>query len=224
MDEARRRFVEIDAAHERDRQDDNLWQAWQAAGADYWVLQHPGLARYRGLDPGRTLDVPEILELAGLINRAINGIPGTWRLSDWNSVRAERSARVAWWHELMGALYAPVDDALERLRQGDRSAMETLLNFLEADPFCHRSGYAKAKIINSLTTRDLDSPARQRLRTVLFAVIEQPTRREFRRYIRLARYLDDRQLRSDLAAVAASGRAPAARHATWIQQELERNA
>lgn len=222
LDDTRRRFVEIDDLHERNRQDDNLWREWQSAGVDYWLLRHPELAPYRGRDQNRTLDGAEILELAELIRHGNDGIPRWWRIAPWDRARAERSAQVAWWHELMTALYAPTYRALHRVRRGDVSSIETLTSFLEADPVCHRSGYAKEEIIRWLTRLDLDASTRARLRAVLFAVIGKPTRREFRHYIRLARYLDEGQLRSDLASIAASGKRPDARHATWISVELER--
>jgi hypothetical protein len=119
-------------------------------------------------------------------------------------------------------LYAPVAKAFESARTGDPSSIETLVRFLEADPYCFRSGYMKADIIHRLTRIDLDESTRRRLRDVLFAAIENPTRREFRRHIRLARYLEDKEMRSRLDALANSGREPAARHAGWIKTELDR--
>ncbi|MEP7379100.1 MAG: hypothetical protein ABI725_05995 [Chloroflexota bacterium] len=222
IDEARERFVEADAIHERNRQDDSLWAEWQRLGVDYWVLRHPELKRYRQLERDRPLEVREIADLADALNHSKGGIPFTWRIGLWNRDRAENSARVAWFHELHRSLYGPVEVSLERVRNGDMAGLETLIRFLEADPYCHRSGYWKAEIINTITRWDVGETTRNRLTEVMFAVIAKPTRREFRRYIRLARYLDDERLRQRLIELANARIKPASRHASWILAGLER--
>ena len=219
---ARHRFVDVMVRHEGERAqgNDRLWPEWQATGAEYWVQKHPELAPYRGMDPRRVLTHGEIGELAELLRQAMDGVPQTWRLEARDDLLIERSAQVAWFHELLTSLYAPVDFAWRRVRGGDPAGRETLLRFLEADPDCHRSGYWKADIIDALTRLDLSDDDQRRLSQVLLAVVRKPPRREFRRYIRLARYLDNSEIRDALAGLAATGQEPAARNATWVLQGL----
>jgi len=49
---------------------------------------------------------------------------------------------------------------------------------------------------------------------------KMPVKREFRSDIRLARYLDNDALRTELVADVESGEQPGARQAAWILREL----
>jgi hypothetical protein len=217
----RRQFVEADRkeAHSGEYED---WLAWQRLGAAYFVMTHPESAPYHNLDPQRLPTVQEIRALADQLNHAMDGVSSTWRIWPWTNARIEHSARVAWFHELMTALYSPVAVALSEVRHGETARLETLLRFLEADPYCHRSGYMKADIINALTRVPVTDRDRIRLRSVLIDVLGKPTKREFRRYVRLARYLDSEDLRATLTDLASGHGSDAARHATWILSELPR--
>jgi hypothetical protein len=193
---------------------------WEAACIDYWVLKNPDLAPFRGMDAARLPAVTEMVRLAGLVRESLVGVPREWQRLKDGKERAKYRAQVAWFHEASRSLYGPVGTALRDLRRGDTSRIEVLIRFLEADPFCHRSGYVKADVINSLTRLELDRSQRDRLRAVLFEAVKKPALREFRKYIRLARYLDDTALRSDLATLAQSSSEPGARNASWVLRGL----
>jgi hypothetical protein len=215
----RTKFVEADRKHAHSSQYED-WLAWQQLGADYFVTRYPASARYRNLDPQRSPGVEELRALAEELNQARDGVPSGWRIGAWDDQRIEHSSRVAWFHELMAGLYAPVEIALSDLRRGDTSRLETLIRFLEADPYCHRSGDMKADIINAITRVTIGDRDRNRLRNVLLDLLHKPAKREFRQYVRLAKYLDDPELRAALTERVQSADQPAARQAGWILTAL----
>ena len=58
---------------------------------------------------------------------------------------------------------------LEALRQGDHEAVADTLIFLEADPYCFRSGYIKKKLCSALKKTPLDRNERNRVRDIIMA-------------------------------------------------------
>lgn len=209
------RMIEADNAENAGHSADD-WAVWQRAATEYWVLLHPDLARYRRGDPQRVPTVSEMRDRAEMVARSMDDVPDTWRLAPPSRQRAEHLARVGWFHEQLAGLYGPVDHAIERLRRDDRSGIETLVRFLEADVYCFRSGYAKAEAIRFLTRADLNDEVVERLRRVVLAVVDDFDRREFRAYIRLGRRVDSAAFRDDLRARLDSGSRRSARHADWM--------
>jgi len=76
--------------------------------------------------------------------------------------------------------------AQEKLRRGDAETVETAIRFLESDPYFHRSGYMKEKIIPRLKHVALTREQRDRLGRLIIESVETPWRREYRQYARLA--------------------------------------
>lgn len=150
IDRALHRMLEAEQVSNAGRSNED-WDVWQRAATDYWVLIHPGLARFRRGDPAQTPTVEEMRERAEIIARAMDKVPDTWRLAPPSRQRAEHLARVGWFHEQGSGLYGPIAHALERLRHDDPSGIETLVRFLESDVYCFRSGYMKAEVIRFLT-------------------------------------------------------------------------
>jgi hypothetical protein len=222
VERALRRMLDADDAKNAS-QGHREWEAWQRAAADYWVLLHPGLASLRRGDPGRTPPVDEMRERADAIVSSRDGIPMGWRQMPPTPEKVEYLARTGWWHELMAGLYEPVNHAIDRLRHGDVSGIETLVRFLEADVYCHRSGYAKADAIRFLTRAPLSDDVIDRLRSVVLAVVDSYDRREFRSYIRLARRVDSDDLRQALRERrdrGISGDPRTVQHARFMLEEL----
>jgi hypothetical protein len=61
-------------------------------------------------------------------------------------------------------LYSPAWEAnVTALQQGDARAVDASIDFLEADPICFRSGYAKERICRFLSRVDLTERQRTRL-------------------------------------------------------------
>jgi hypothetical protein len=207
-----------DAKHASGSNED--WSTWQRAATRYWVLRHPDLARFRRGDPATAPTIGEIRERADLLAGARTNIPITWQLAPPSLAKAEHLARVGWFHELYAALYGPIEHAMRHVQSGDATAVETLVRFLEADVYCHRSGYLKADAIRFLTRAGFDGESERRLRDVVLAVVDDFDRREFRSYVRLARRVDDESLRAALRLRAASDHRRTARHAQWVLDGL----
>jgi SAM-dependent methyltransferase len=157
--------------------------------------------------------VSEIRDLAELINKAnvemhdaarrdLHGREHHDRLDELNALKAR--------------LYRPIEDALRRTRSNETGAIEPLIRFLEADPYCFGSGYMKAQIIKVLTRVELGELARERLRAVVFDVVNSWHRREFRSYVRLARAVGDDAMRQTLADIATNAHTDAAIRASWM--------
>lgn len=87
---------------------------------------------------------------------------------------------------------------VRRLAAGDPDAVENALVFLEADPWCFRSGYAKEVLVRALRRHALSEPQRERLVAVLLAAVDVGERREFPLYCKLARRNATPALRDDL--------------------------
>lgn len=115
-------------------------------------------------------------------------------------------------------------DDLVRASQGDWAGLETLIGFLEADPFFFRSGYAKERILKLVKRAPLDAGQRARLRDVCLAVVDGRDRREFRNYCRLAAALDDPALRAGLSERLESADSGVRRRAGWMRDALGRAA
>jgi hypothetical protein len=61
-------------------------------------------------------------------------------------------------------LYSPAWEAnVTALQQGDEAAVEPSIDFLDADPICFRSGYAKERLCRFLSRIDLTEVQRTRL-------------------------------------------------------------
>jgi hypothetical protein len=220
VDVALRRMLEADDAANHPQQTNEQWADWQRAAADYWLLLHPELKRFRRGNPTAIPTVANIRARADLINESTHGIPDTWRLMPPSAAKAEYLARVGWFHELMAGMYDPIHSAIARVAD-DRSAIETLVRFLEADVYCHRSGYAKADAIRALRRpAALEQQIQERLRAVVLGAVDGPDRREFRAYVRLARLVVDAELMAGLHARLASDSSIVARHARWILEGI----
>lgn len=97
------------------------------------------------------------------------------------------------------AVYPPDFEAIYgRLREGNSAALESAIEFLEADPWFFRSGYMKAKLVRLLKRLPLKPDQVERLRAVVVSVVDGRDRREFRDYCRLARCVDGPELRQPL--------------------------
>ena len=125
-------------------------------------------------------------------------------------------------HEAVRLLYSEDFEAdLERLRTADPVAIEPAITFLEADPWCFRSGYAKETILRFLPRAKLTEGQAKRLRVVVLHAVDVGDRREFRGYSRLARRVVDDVLRSELLDRLRSADPARARRALWVLEALD---
>lgn len=154
-------------------------------------------------------------ELAAAINLAMADVPAGWQgIAD--PQRTYYQGRVDNWHRLMSQLYDDLYADLAATRLRDPAAIERLIAFLEADVLCHRSGYFKVDAIKELSRVGLSETNQLRLEAVVLDAVDGPTRREFRAYTRLARYLDHERLRAELSRRLTSDEPRTRRHARWV--------
>jgi hypothetical protein len=115
-------------------------------------------------------------------------------------------------------------EALRQVDAGEKQVSEVntpdILEFLEADPIFHRSGYMKAKLLTELKRRKLDRHEAKRLKAIIVNAVRRPDRREFRHYCRAAAAVDDAGLRQELRDLERADDAGTRRRATWVLTAL----
>ena len=127
-------------------------------------------------------------------------------------------------HEAEQAMYPPeTGEAIARLRKGSRDDVEWALTFLEADPWCFRSGYLKEQLLRHLPRLELTTEERDRLIAVLMRHIDAGDRREFRSTCRAARRLDGPDIRAAVRQRLLAGDRGVQRRALWMWTALDRD-
>ncbi|QGM45431.1 hypothetical protein [Methylocystis heyeri] len=107
------------------------------------------------------------------------------------------------------------------LTKGDEAALETAIEFLEADPMFFRSGYVKADVLRLVKRMPLSEERAERLRAVVLGVVDQRASQEFQRYCRLARRIATPSLRQDLKKRIDGDDPATARRARWMLAAIE---
>ncbi len=111
--------------------------------------------------------------------------------------------------ELVQRFYAPLETAMPSLRRGEPPAVAAALDFLEADPWCFRSGYMKADIMHALANApSLGAQARKRAQRVVLHRLLQPEPRLARHTARLAVAVWDDDLDREVRSLAERGSEP----------------
>ena len=109
---------------------------------------------------------------------------------------------------------------LNNLDANEPTAVDDAVTFLEVDPLFFRSGYIKERILERLRRAPLDEAQKSRLQRVILARVRDPkTRREFRRYCRLAPFIADPEFEEEIRKLAGpSGSKP--KRAQWVLEHL----
>lgn len=105
--------------------------------------------------------------------------------------------------------YEPFEECGRSLRQGDDRAIPVALEFLEADPWCYRSGYMKADLMHALARRPIPAEYRERVQRVVLHRVANPEPRLWRHTIRLAAAVWDDMIDRRLGILATEGIPPA---------------
>lgn len=140
-------------------------------------------------------------------------------------------ARGSWlhWHWTAFTAMYPLDfwRAVSALSEGQASGLATCLDFLEADPWCFRSGYAKQLIVRNVRHLRLGGTSLARLQETLLIPVHAGPRIEFREYIRTARAFATPEFRVRLRQLAGSLSMPPAtgteQRARWMLEAVERD-
>lgn len=145
-----------------------------------------------------------------------------------SAVRAQRRAGVQGtelhYRLLSMAAYPPgFSEMVERLQAGDQAAVAPAVAWLDADPFCQFSGYAKGRVMRYLARNKLSTREASRIRSLLLRVIERGGRPEFRVACRLARKVDSVEFRKRLRERTAHRDAGVRQRGLWMLKACERN-
>lgn len=148
------------------------------------------------------------------------------------TVKHRGESQAAWdeWKKAAVALHAyenPVfelwhKETLAAIREGERSAIESALTFLDADPYFFRSGYLKEKVLHALKRAPLAERDQERLQMIVLRAIEGRYKREFRFYARLIPCLRTARFETGLRASANRARCP--NHARLVLNALDEHA
>lgn len=119
------------------------------------------------------------------------------------------------------AFYAPFTGLGRAIRTGERDAIDSAVRFLEADPWCFRSGYLKAELMTALASAPLRDDDKRRLRGV---VLNRVRRREpglLRPTGRLAANVWDDDLAREIDRLLADGTEAESADADAVKQSVE---
>lgn len=180
--------------------------AWIKASADYYIALHPDEAKWRPGVEEAMPSIDEIRDRAAVADRAHKAVPRGGRIDADPERHDAWSAQLGWAEETLRAVFTDgFRAAVAALKEGDQSGLEYCVRFLEADPWCFRSGYTKARLIPAITRFELDESIRQRLARVVIAVVDDPRRRqEIREYGKLARAVTTAELIAQLEQRASA--------------------
>ena len=175
----------------------------------------------------RRRDIVSWLEASGWLDEVGLRLRDPKEQMPWIVREVEHGSFLHWHWTAFSAMY-PTDfwRAVTALAEGQTSGLATCLEFLEADPWCFRSGYAKQLIIRNVRHLRLGGPALSRLQQALLIPVHTGPRIEFREYIRTARAFATpefqvklRQLSGDHQLQACTGTEQRAR---WMLEAIER--
>lgn len=120
-------------------------------------------------------------------------------------------------HDAVDLLYDDLEVAIQGAKHGDGEATHYLVAFLEADPWCFRSGYTKGRIYELMRHVPVDQTQLAGIRAALLVAVDAGYRREFRSACRLARQLADPALTNELRRRLADSADPhIRRRALWM--------
>jgi len=106
-----------------------------------------------------------------------------------------------------------LDEGMARLAVQDKDVVETAIQFLEADPRFHRSGYIKIKLLRRLKHCKLSADQKRRMIRLIARSLDGGGQQEFRAYSKLAPAVFSPQLINAVHARLASRPVPARRAA-----------
>ena len=108
------------------------------------------------------------------------------------------------------------------VRENNPEAIDAAIEFLEADPWCFRSGYAKGRLMRHLAQVEPTPDQVARLVNIVLHVVDRGGRPEFRDATRLARKIGGAELRTQLRQRLHGTDTPVARRALFALLDLRR--
>ena len=166
--------------------------------------------------------IAHILENAAKIQKLYAAIEST--------AKNKKTAPKPWekatqdFHNAYDSLAFPggLKNSLQLLKEQDPQTVQSAIDFLQADPYFHRSGYIKEKIAGALKQISLSDEQIKQLQGVMLAAIEIEGRREFLEYCRLARKLSNKSFVQKLELIIKEpSSARALQRATQMMQIIK---
>jgi hypothetical protein len=125
----------------------------------------------------------------------------------WITGDVEFGSWLHWHWTAMRAVYpSEFWRGVSAMADGEVNGVEPALVFLEADPWCFRSGYAKQTIARLMRKVVLTEPQRDRLLVALLNGVTKGPRWEFREYCKTARAFATPEFRIQLRQLSAGSR------------------
>lgn len=139
----------------------------------------------------------------------------------WIRARPEDQTRIL---EYENSFPSGFHQAFEQLKRGDVNALESPVQYLEADPWTHYSGYMKQAVIKAILRVKLTDHYIQRLQKIILTVVDKgDSRQEFKTYCRLAVKVDTpdfrRQLNKRFTEVASI--TDRKEHGYWVRRRAQ---
>lgn len=163
----------------------------------------------------RTRQVEEAQQWNNLASQLRFRPPADPQIWDIHKATAER-----FWKAMDAAYPMGFWEDCEKLKAGDAAGLETVIRFLEADPYFFRSGYIKAWLIRGIKPSMLKPADIKRLQNVVLSLIDRRDDRDFRAFCKLARKVDSPKLREQLAQRINQGNFDVRRRARWVLEAL----
>jgi hypothetical protein len=160
----------------------------------------------RDVEPRKAVPQSGIRERAAELVRLNDALGSAYAAWDGSPERdaAWRDAADAL-QQAVSAFYEPLTGLPRRIRDGDRTAMDDAVRFLEADPWCFRSGYVKEELMTALANAKLPEDLRGRLQAVVLRRLTHREPRLLRPTGRLAANVWDDALARQVTELAATG-------------------
>jgi hypothetical protein len=175
----------------------------------------------------RAWKADELLAMASRMELASQRVDETWRHREvspdawqaWNQATKE-------WHAARHALYGEAfdegfDPHMAAIRASEPAAVETAIRFLEIDPWCFHSGYAKERLLRALKAVPLSIIQAERLRSAMMRAVDNRDRQELAEWCRLAPSLELGEVLADLRRRLASDDADVRRRSSWSLERIE---
>lgn len=108
----------------------------------------------------------------------------------------------------------------QRLRAGGTAGLESVVRFLEADPYFFRSGCIKVMLIRAVKPSMLKPSDIARLQSVVLSLVDRRDDRDFRAFCCLAKKVDDAGFREQLRQRADESNFDVRRRARWVLDAL----
>ena len=109
---------------------------------------------------------------------------------------------------------------MEAVRNSEPAHVERAIYFLEMDPRCYHSGWAKERLLRALKSAILSEVQAARIRRAMLAVVDQEVREEMSEWCRLAPKLGLDEVIADLQARTNSSDDGIRRRSMWAHGRI----